>query len=483
MITKQNILLIAELVWKSKSKSKSTIYTAFGLLFLLLFSLLLNFKKYNTTINTTQTQTKQIRQLWEAMPDKHPHRMAHYGYIVLRQQHPLSVFDSGLNSYLGNAIFLEAHKQNSVNLSQASFSNGLLRFGEMSTGLILQILLPLTLFFWGFNLVSNEKENGTLKILIAQGANFKEIIFGKSLGLFYLSLLLLIPIFITMLLILFFCPNTSNTLDLYVSYFTLSISYLIFIAIICLLAVLVSAIVKKSKTALIFLISVWLLFALILPKIAQVISQNIYPTISKIEFDTIVEKELLKYGDSHNPNDPYFKSLKDSLLRVYKVDSIIQLPFNYGGYQMREGERISAKAYEIEQSKILKLFKKQQNIIAYSAAINPLLAIKNISIALTRTDFKNYIAFQKESEKYRYSLAQKMNNLQMKYISNLAKNSADKTAIVSKTYWKEFPYFKFDHITFLNTIQNEIFSIFSLIFWLIGLIVFVVFFENKIKMF
>ncbi len=83
-----------------------------------------------------------VRDKWEKNPDKHPHRMAHYGYVAFRSKAALSFFDRGLDSYLGNVVFLEAHRQNSVNFSNASQSSGLLRFGELSAGLLLQLLLP-----------------------------------------------------------------------------------------------------------------------------------------------------------------------------------------------------------------------------------------------------------------------------------------------------------------------------------------------------
>jgi ABC-2 type transport system permease protein len=75
--------------------------------------------------------------------------MAHFGTFAFRLKHPLSIFDFGLESYMGNAVFLEAHKQNTVNFSEAGFSTGLLRFGELSMAIILQLILPLVIFFIG----------------------------------------------------------------------------------------------------------------------------------------------------------------------------------------------------------------------------------------------------------------------------------------------------------------------------------------------
>ena len=71
----------------------------------------------------------------------------HYGYLIFRPRYPLSFFDSGLERYTGNSVFLEAHKQNTANFSEAGFSSGMLRFGEISIAMILQILFHYLSFF------------------------------------------------------------------------------------------------------------------------------------------------------------------------------------------------------------------------------------------------------------------------------------------------------------------------------------------------
>ncbi|WP_260446702.1 DUF3526 domain-containing protein, partial [Elizabethkingia anophelis] len=50
--------------------------------------------------------------------------------------------------------------------------------------------------------------------------------------------------------------------------------------------------------------------------------------------------------------------------------------------------------------------------------INPFLAIRNLSMALTGSDFNSYTSYQEQVENYRYQLAQLMNKLQMENISN-----------------------------------------------------------------
>ncbi|WHT38720.1 hypothetical protein QNH98_17290 [Myroides sp. mNGS23_01] len=89
----------------------------------------------------------------------------------------MSILDKGLDDYLGNVIFLEAHKQNTANISEANSSGVLVRFGVFTPAFILQVLLPLIIFFVGFNLITKEKEDNTLKLLSIQGAS-KKLLFS-----------------------------------------------------------------------------------------------------------------------------------------------------------------------------------------------------------------------------------------------------------------------------------------------------------------
>lgn len=463
------LLILAKHVWKNKLSNSSTRWVIGICNVLLLVALLSGYQNLTRQQETSSHFSHEVRERWEKRPDKHPHRMAHYGYVAFRLPYPLSFIDYGMDSYVGKAVFLEAHKQNTVNFSEASHSNGLLRFGEITAAMIWQLLLPLFIIFLGYDLIAQERESGTLRILLSQGVSWQELIFGKSLGLFVLVLSLILPSIFIGFLLLLMNDQAFAIPFIYVRFLILVSAYLLYLLVISIITILISANSPHIKSALIQLIGLWLLFTLIIPKVSQVISFNMYPTPSKIEFDTTIEKEIIKQGDSHNPNDPYFKKIKDSLLAAYKVDSTQKLPFNYSGYIMREGEKLSADTYKKHQESLTRSYIKQQNIIRLTAIINPYIAIKNISMALSGADYFAFADFQFQTESYRYSLAQRMNELQMKYISNKTKTSADKQSKISRKNWSEFPDFHHEFLSLSTVLYQELVSFTTLIFWLIGL--------------
>ena len=408
----------------------------------------------------------KARQSWEANPDKHPHRMSHFGTFAFRASPPLSLFDYGLESFVGNAIFLEAHRQNSVNFSEATFSTGTLRFGELSLALLLQLVLPLILFFIGFSAVARDRQNGTLKILLTQGARWKEIIVGKTLGLFGIGLLFLLPV---LLLTGFAVAAVSDEGAEGFSagrFVWIAIGYTAFLFIISALTIVVSALNTHPKGALLRLLAFWLLFVVLLPKSVQALSMYMYPTPTKLAFESAIEEDVIQKGDSHDPDDPYFNQLRDSILAVHKVDEVTDLPFNYSGFIMKKGEEITSKLYKKHYRNLVGVYEKQNTMTRYSSLINPFTAIKQLSMVIAGTDFTSYLDFQNQADTYRYNLAQTMNELQMEYISPKKESGSEgKTHVVGHEHWEEFEDFEHQPIEFSSSVKEAFPALLSLLLW------------------
>lgn len=466
-------------MWKNTFRNKGTY------IFIFFFALLFGYSAYTGWDNyTTQQQIrsdyqKDIREKWENKPDKHPHRMAHYGYLIFRPKHPLSFFDFGIENYVGNSVFLEAHRQNSANFSEASFSTGALRFGELSIAMILQILFPLFIFFIGFGCISKEREDNTLKLLLGQGIAWKDILIGKFLGLFSIVNILFVPV-IMGVLILWLSLSIDITGDVLARILLLFLFYTIYTFILCWVVVWISAFSRTAKSSLLSLISIWLLFIIILPRSVQAIGAYASPSLTRVDFESQVEEDLLKNGDSHNPDDVHFKKLKDSLLSAYKVDSTSQLPFNYGGFVMKEGEKLNAITYDKHLKKLIKTYHQQNEPAKLLAFVDPFVAVKNISMALTETGFMSYDNFQKQVEIYRYHLSQKMNELQINLVSNNARPDG-KPITIDKSNWKSLPDFHYQYASVKQVLKTEWTSLLSLTLWLLSSIVLLKILSKKLK--
>lgn len=472
-------MLITKYFFKNISAQNSFYILIFFMMVLLLFGGYSGWKHVRMHNEMMDKYQVEARQDWVNNPDKHPHRMAHYGNYAFRPSAPLSVFDTGLERYLGNSIYLEAHVQNSINFSDSEYATGLIRFGTLDLAMILQYLVPLFIFFIGFSCISSEHENGTLKLSLSQGIGWIQLMAGKWLGVYGTVLLILLPAILFTGVLLVTSP-VSNA-DMVYRFLFLLIVYFGYLALWSLITVLVSAHSHTSRGALNVLIGIWLMVFILMPKITQTIGSALYKIPSKARFESDIEAEIVKIGDSHNPDDPHYQSLKDSILKMYQVDSVNQLPVNYAGIQMKEGERISAEINASHHKNLIQIYRKQNDLGKWCSIINPYMTIKNLSMAICGTDFETYVDFQQQAEEYRYFVSQKMNELQIQHISNQAKGSSDKRHILSQQHWGEVQPFIYQSHSWKKVLDKEKWSILSICMWSVSMLCILFYSSKKLK--
>lgn len=422
----------------------------------------IQWRSFDQQQHLRQHSQEEDRKSWESNPDKHPHRMAHFGAFAFRVQHPLSIIETGLETYMGNVVYLEAHKQNTANFSEASLSTGLVRFGDLSVGMLTYLVLPLFIFFVGHDAVTREREQSTLKLIYIQGAELREIVLGKSLGLFAGALLFSLPSLIALLSVsLVYSPAEGDVLS---RALLIVGAYLIFLAVISLWTVFVSSWSRSSSQSLLTLLGLWLLLFIVLPKVAQSVGSAVYPAPSKLLFRKAIEEEVAAFGDPHNAQDPHFDKLKDSLKQAYQVSDIKDLPFNFGGYLAALGEKNSSAVYARHQKALMQTYRQQASLSAYLSLINPYLAIKQVSMGLSGTDFETYDNYLLQAETYRFALATHMADLQTKYVNpkNVSGGTEGKKNAVSREEFLRFPPFEYHYYPLGRVLADQRLALTSL---------------------
>lgn len=456
-----NIKLIVYQESRNAFRTKALYISAIVLGAALLSALFIGWQNAKTLNAGREKYQELVRNNWLEQPDRHPHRSSHYGYLAFRPKSGLSFFDSGVDSFAGTSIFLEPHRQNTVNFSEARHSNGLLRFGELNLALILQILVPLLIFFLGFAAISGERESGILAIILSSGVSWREFLIGKTLGILLVIFALLTPLLLIATVLWLFLNDFKITSDSVFRIALLFGGYSMYFVVCAIIAVVISSLTKTSRNSLITLLFVWITFWVAMPRATQNLGASIYPTVSKSQFDKILEDDLAKEGDSHNPNDPKFAALKRETLAKYKVNDIKDLPFNYGGFVMSKAEEISSLIFRKHYGELLEKFRWQNRVTEIASLLNPYLAIRHFSMATAGSDFSAYENFQWQAEEFRFSMVQKLNS----FHTNEIKSENDRTQKLSNEKWREFPKFEYRELTVFESLQKQYLAYFSLIFW------------------
>lgn len=450
----QRIWLIAQLFFRQKFVSWRMLLILLGFGCVIASTSHTRLSSYRQQQVLRQLSQEADRQSWERNPDKHPHRMAHFGAFAFREQHALSAFDTGLESYMGNVVYLEAHKQNTANFSEASLSTGLLRFGELNVAMLCCLVLPLFLFFVGHDALTQDRALSTLRLMYIQGAELREILLGKTLGLFAGAVLFALPALAALWWIAL--TELQPGQELLMRSTLLTLVYLAFLLLICLWTVFVSGWSRSSSQSLLILLGLWLVCFIVLPKSAQAIGAALHPAPSKLVFKKLIEEEVLAFGDPHNTKDPHFDQLRDSLLRQYGVSDITDLPFNYGGYLAALGERHSSGVYARQQQALMQTYRQQAGLSRSLALLDPYLAVKELSMALTGTDFDTYDHYLLQAERYRFALASYMAELQTKYIDPKHTGGTEgKRNTVQREEFLRFPPFVYQYHPLSDTLRAQ----------------------------
>ncbi len=423
---------------RTKARAK-TLWLLLPLLQLLVITALLSCWYYVNKEQRVQAYWQaEVQRQWEAQPDRHPHRVAHYGNYSFRAMTPLSFFDAGVNDAVGNLLYLEAHRQNAVQFSEAQAGGQSANFLKLTPASLILIVWPLLLIAVAFDSVSSERQSGRLRQFISSGLSLPQCLIGKLLAYALLSLVFLAPLFLFALALAAFA-QTAFTIDVGLRLGFLFLLYFIYSLIWVGLILGVSSLHSQSQIVLAMLLGTWLLFVIILPRFLTSHSLSVYDYPSRAQFDIELTRATEALGNSHNPNDPHFNAFKAKVLADYGVTRVEDLPVNYAGVVMAEGERLSAKVYAEHYQTLVNQFNKQDSLIDGFSLANPYLLARAISMQLAASDSRHFYHFEQASEDYRYDMIQKLNHLhahQIDYANN-------KTQRLSAEHWKNFSAFHY----------------------------------------
>jgi ABC-2 type transport system permease protein len=437
-----------------------------GLALLLILTAIAAFTAWEQRSAANQDRMRyqsQANQEFEAQPDRHPHRMVHYGTFAFRPIHPLAAFDAGIDPYTGHTLYLEGHRQNSANFADVRQSSLMLRFGQLTPAFVLQVLAPLLLIFVGHSAVVREREAGTLRLLLAQGLQPRQLVAGKLLALFGVCAWMIFP---AALALGWIATATTAPISLVL---VMLLAYGIWLVLWAMAVVGVSAFAVRSRDALITLLAVWALTVVLMPRLASEMVASASPLPTRIETDMAVGRDLAAMGDSHNPDDPHFSEFRKKVLAQYGVTRVEDLPVNYKGLLGMEGERLTSNLFNRYAERSFALQEAQLRRVDVFSLTSPVLALRRISMIAAGTDLHAYRRFLEQAERHRYELVQQLNRMQAEKL-NFATDKGSLSGRIANENWQNIAEFRFEPETASVALQRTGPMAAVLLAWLAALV-------------
>jgi ABC-2 type transport system permease protein len=266
---------------------------ASGIVFaLLLASVVMGGKHYRDVKRQHALAQAESREQWLRQPAKNPHSAAHYGIYAFKPKMLPAALDRGVDPFVGQSVWLEAHKQNEFRFRPAQDATAVQRFGELTAATVMQLLIPLLIILLSFTAFAGEREQGTLRQLLSLGVKKTDLAWGKALGVTGALGALIVPATAIGMIAL---TLTSENGSLAASAPRMSLmftSYLLYFTSFVGLSLAVSARVKSSQMALVVLLAFWIVNCLIAARAITDIAKRIYPTPSAFAFQQAIDREM-----------------------------------------------------------------------------------------------------------------------------------------------------------------------------------------------
>ncbi len=212
---------------------------------------------YNTAVKTHRQELLTYKTYSDGI----------YWLIFDRPPNPLSIFNAGLDKRLGNEIqvshaFIPTIWDANKHAADNPYFN---IFTSIDIVLIFQGVLSLLALIFAYDAIAGEYEHGTLRLVLSHPVRRGYILFAKYIGA---MVCLLVPLLMSLLLALILLTTSAmislNTDD-FLRIGGIVLTSLIYLSLFYLIGMLISAITRRTSTALILSIFVWGFLVLVYP--------------------------------------------------------------------------------------------------------------------------------------------------------------------------------------------------------------------------
>jgi ABC-2 type transport system permease protein len=402
-----------------------------------------------------------VRHQWETQPDRHPHRVAHYGTFAFKPPAPLAVIDPGVDGYAGRSTYLEAHRQNVANFAEAGELSSVARLGELSLAFVLHLVLPLVAVLLGHRALVGEREVGRARLLLAQGGSDFTLAAGKLIGVWWA----LVPFLLLAGLVCGVAARLDGGWagDGLVRLAGMAGIVTLHLAAWAAVGVWVSGWTRTVAQAAGVSLGLWLLGMVVVPRAAAVWAERRHGLPNKSSFQAAVAGDTRALGDSHDPNDPHFTELRQRTLSRYGVTRVEDLPVNFGAIVMARGEQLSAETFARHFARLTETMENQAGAIEAWGVISPYVVVRTLSAIFAGSDLRSQLRFQRDAEAYRYRFVQALNDLHRDEIRFA--NDRDQKLPAAK--WLDIPDFRYQPATLREAIVGTGAAWALLGFWVI----------------
>jgi ABC-2 type transport system permease protein len=430
---------------------------AAGLLLLLIIAAVAGGVHNQSQIAKQHADAQQAeRDVWLEKGDMNPHAAAHSGAFVFKPVQPLSAIDPGLDPYVGVFVFLEAHKQQLARHRPIEDATPTRRLGQLTPASAVLILLPLLVVSLTFSSFAGERDQGTLRPLLAMGVSRSSLLLGKALGAMVPLALVIVPATVIGAAILAWNAPADPQAPIASRAIVMAIVYFVHTAIWIGIGLSVSARARSQGTALVILLALWFANAFIMPPVAMAAAKWRAPAPSAIEFAASIADEK----DAWPSWDRRVERVMERFLEG-EFESTMA-PSNVEVVALLESEADETALYDRKFAELFQRYRLQAQTYERLGMVAPTLAARALSMALAGTDEAHDREFAAAASRYRTAMLTTLNS---ELASSGRFNAFDYTR--GRDLWEKVPPFDYDVPSARWALSQHRWSVIVLAAWVI----------------
>ena len=361
--------------------------------------------------------------------------------LVDRPPNPLSIFNAGLDRRLGNSIHVSHTLVPTLwDTESHSADNPFLNlFSSVDLVLIFQVILSLLALLFAHDAIAGEREAGTLRLTMTNPVSRPIILVAKYITA---MICLILPLVMSLLFVLIlFSVSGSIVLngDDWLRIGGILLTSIIYLSAFYLIGLLISAITRRTATALMLSMVIWSTVVLIYPSLSVFIINRLWHTPSQLEaaygeIEQIweeFERERIDFlkNDGVEGEDPNFNvktpgsgSIPDLIistpttLKYFKPafrkmtgvepDSEPLIPYVKAYYQFTEPERIRAaeRTWLARQKALDQVHVRKADLAKILMRFSPAAMYDLATEAWAGTDFHSIADFITTVQQYRQTI-------------------------------------------------------------------------------
>lgn len=210
-------------------------------------------KDYNENVAAQEAELRKVKVYKNITP------------TVYRPPNILSVFSKGIEDHLGNSEKISMDQVPEIGTTINKTNTLLSVFPTLDVTLIFKLVVSVLAFLMAYDVISGEREQGTLKLMLSTIPSRHHVLLGKLMAGLLTLLVSVTAAFFIGLLVLLSSRMVSLNGAMWCSIILMYLASLVFVAVMFNFGLLLSCVSKSSATSLVFGLFLWLFLVAILP--------------------------------------------------------------------------------------------------------------------------------------------------------------------------------------------------------------------------